>query len=89
MRASLGVCDHCWFVSLRLHNFSKRVSAVRRAADDRQNHPALVRRIGGGVEHLPAVFPSGLAGRLPVRAPLHAVSQAETTNRAAHWLDGA
>ena len=53
--------------------FSERISAVRRAADDRQNHPAVVRRIGRGVEHLPPVFPGRVTGGLLVRAPLHRV----------------
>ena len=86
-----GVCDHCWLprdASLRLHNFPERISAFRRAADDRQNHPAVVRRIGRGMEHLPAVFPSRVTCRLLLCRPLHALAETEAAGYAAYRSDG-
>ena len=37
------------------------------AAGDRQDHSALVRRLGRGLDHLPAVLPDGAAARVSLR----------------------
>ena len=59
---------------LRRHHFPERLPAVSGAAADRQDHSAVVRRIGRGVERRDAVFPACAAGRIRVRARLHPLS---------------
>src|SRR5271154_406910 len=53
--------------TLRSHHFSQRLPAVSSAAVDRENHSAVVWRIGGRVERGHAVLPTGTAGRVWVR----------------------
>ena len=58
----------------------QRLPAFSGAADHRQDHTALVRRFGGGVDHLPAVFSDGAAAGVPVRARAGAVLEAARAN---------
>ena len=59
------------------------------AAGDRQDHPAVVRRLGGGLDHLPALLPDGAAARVPVRPrrrPLPPAARADAAAlRACCW----
>jgi uncharacterized protein YqfA (UPF0365 family) len=65
----------------------KRFSPLSDPTDDRQDHPAVVRRIGGGVDHLHAVLPVRSAGRLRlfalVRQPVGAHPASCASRRAA------
>ena len=46
---------------------SRRAPPVRDPADHRQAAPAVVRRVGGGVDHVPRVLPGGAPRGLPLR----------------------
>src|ERR1700733_3550613 len=53
---------------IRTDNSGKRLPVVPGAAHHRENYSAVVRRLGGGVDGLPAVLPVGAAGRVLVCA---------------------
>src|SRR5208337_4101369 len=50
--------------ALRSNDLFQRLSAVSAATDHRQADPAVVRRLGGGVDDLPGVLPDHPAARL-------------------------
>ncbi len=54
--------------AVRRDHISECLPAVSGAAADREVHPAVVRRIGSGVERGASVFSTGAAGRVSLRA---------------------
>src|SRR5580698_5508295 len=74
--------------SLRLHYFSERVPAVPGAAVDRQDHTAVVRRVGRGVECGDAVLSTGAAGRLRIRALRHPPPESQSPVDGSRGLAG-
>ena len=59
-----GTAKFLSHVPLRGHDSGFQLSPVPGATDHRQADPAVVRRFGGGVDHLPGVFSVGAPGRL-------------------------
>ena len=68
---------------LRFDDSGERVSAVSGAAGHRQNHSALVRRFGRGVDRLPALLPGGAAAGLSLRPRHRALSEASRADDSA------
>src|ERR1039458_9565877 len=70
--------DH---VAIRTDNRGERLSAVPGAADYCQNHSALVWRVGGGVDRVPAVLPDGAAAGIHLRARSGSLFRTASANR--------
>src|SRR5579872_1997371 len=65
--------------SLRDHDFSQRLPVVPSAAADRQNDPAMVRRIGRRVGRGDVVLPACAAGRVRLFARGDSIPATEDT----------
>src|ERR1039458_361154 len=55
-------------VAIRSDSVGERLSAVPGATDYCQDHSAVVWRVGGGVDRVPAVLPDGAAAGIHLRA---------------------
>src|SRR5207302_1211115 len=66
--------------SLRLYDFPERLPALSGTTPYRQDDPAVVRRLGRGVDRLRAVLPASAAARLPVLALVDSVFEAESAD---------
>src|SRR5260370_19652466 len=69
---------------LRSDDFFQRVSAFPVAADHGQADPAVVRRIGGGVDDLPRLLPDDTAPGLRVFGRCDTSPGPQTASSAAH-----
>ena len=71
--------------SCSLGRLPRRVPAVLRAADDRQDGAAAVRRVPGGLEHLHGVLPGGAAGGLRLSPMPRAAGSAPGARPCSTW----
>src|SRR5579885_2304536 len=71
----------CFFT---LYDPGQRFPPVSGAADHRQDHPAVVWRLGGGMGSLPALLPGGAAAGIPLRLCAAPVPETATADGGAY-----
>src|SRR5262245_48584561 len=66
---ALGTAYSAWTRARRPDDLPQRFSAVRCPTHDRENDPAVVRRIRQRLDRMPALFPDRAPRRLCLRPP--------------------